>query len=41
MTEKQKELMREFAAIGGDRPEEYSSSLFDKIKRRLKVTEGR
>ncbi|MBE1553703.1 molecular chaperone DnaJ [Sporosarcina limicola] len=36
MTEKQKELMREFAAIGGDTPEEYSSSLFDKIKRTIK-----
>lgn len=36
MTEKQKELMRQFAAIGGDRPEEYSSSLFDKIKRTIK-----
>lgn len=36
MTEKQKELMREFAAISGDRPEEYSSSLFDKIKRTIK-----
>lgn len=36
MTEKQKELMREFAAISGDKPEEYSSSLFDKIKRTIK-----
>ena len=36
MTEKQKELMREFAAISGDRTEEYSSSLFDKIKRTIK-----
>lgn len=36
MTEKQKELMRQFAAIGGDSPEEYSSSLFDKIKRTIK-----
>jgi len=36
MSEKQKELMREFAAIGGDRPEEYSSSLIDKIKRSIK-----
>lgn len=36
MTEKQKELMRQFAAISGDRPEEYSSSLFDKIKRTIK-----
>ncbi len=36
MNEKQKELMRQFAAIGGDHPEEYSSSLFDKIKRTIK-----
>ena len=36
MSEKQKELMREFAAIGGDSPEEYSSTLFDKIKRSIK-----
>jgi molecular chaperone DnaJ len=36
MSEKQKELMREFAAIGGDTPEEYSSTLFDKIKRSIK-----
>ena len=36
MTEKQKELMREFAAISGNSPEEYSSSLFDKIKRTIK-----
>lgn len=36
MTEKQKDLMRQFAEISGDRPEEYSSSLFDKIKRTIK-----
>lgn len=36
MTEKQKELMREFAAISGNTPDEYSSSLFDKIKRTIK-----
>ncbi len=36
MSEKQKELMREFAGIAGDAPEEYSSSLFDKIKRSIK-----
>ena len=36
MSEKQKELMREFAAISGNSPEEYSSSLFDKIKRTIK-----
>jgi molecular chaperone DnaJ len=36
MTEKQKQLMREFAAISGDSLDEYSSSLFDKIKRSIK-----
>ena len=36
MTEKQKELMREFAAISGNSPGEYSSSLIDKIKRTIK-----
>ena len=36
MTEKQKELMRQFAAISGDNLEEYSSSLFDKIKNKIK-----
>ncbi|WP_432358527.1 molecular chaperone DnaJ [Sporosarcina sp. UB5] len=36
MTEKQKELLREFASIEGDSPDEYSSSLFDKIKRTIK-----
>ena len=32
---KQKELLREFAEISGDIPEEQSSSLFDKIKRKI------
>lgn len=36
MTEKQKELLREFASIEGDAPDEYSSSFFDKIKRTIK-----
>ena len=36
MTEKQKELLREFAAISGNSPDEYSSSFFDKIKRTIK-----
>lgn len=36
LTEKQKELLREFASIDGDSPGEYSSSLFDKIKRSFK-----
>ncbi|MFS0689788.1 molecular chaperone DnaJ [Sporosarcina sp. 179-K 8C2 HS] len=36
MTEKQKELLREFASIDGNSPDEYSSSLFDKIKRTIK-----
>lgn len=36
MTEKQKELLREFASIEGNSPDEYSSSLFDKIKRTIK-----
>lgn len=36
LTEKQKELLREFASIDGNTPEEYSSSLFDKIKRTIK-----
>ena len=36
LSEKQKELLREFASIDGDSPGEYSSSLFDKIKRSLK-----
>lgn len=36
LTEKQKQLLREFAEISGDIPEEHSSSLFDKIKNRFK-----
>ncbi|AXH98964.1 molecular chaperone DnaJ [Sporosarcina sp. PTS2304] len=36
MTEKQKELLREFASIEGESPDEYSSSFFDKIKRTFK-----
>ncbi|MFD1927379.1 molecular chaperone DnaJ [Sporosarcina siberiensis] len=36
MSEKQKELMREFAAISGNSLDEYSSSLFDKIRRTIK-----
>lgn len=36
MTEKQKEIMREFAAISGDKPEEHSSSIFDKFKSTFK-----
>lgn len=32
---KQKELLREFAEISGDIPEEQGSSLFDKIKRKI------
>lgn len=32
---KQKELLREFAEISGDIPEEQGSSLFDKIKRKF------
>lgn len=36
MTEKQKELMRQFASISGDIPEEHASSLFDKLKRTIK-----
>ena len=40
LTEKQKQLFRDFAEISGDIPEEQGSSLFDKIKahhkRRLK-----
>lgn len=36
LTEKQKELLREFASIDGNTPDEYSSSLFDKIKRSIK-----
>lgn len=36
MTERQKELLREFASIEGETPDEYSSSFFDKIKRTFK-----
>ncbi|MEI4769495.1 molecular chaperone DnaJ [Psychrobacillus sp. FJAT-51614] len=36
LTEKQKQLLREFAEISGDIPEEQGSSLFDKIKRTIK-----
>jgi len=36
LSEKQKELLREFAAISGDDVDGYSSSLFDKIKRTFK-----
>lgn len=36
LTEKQKQLLREFAEISGDIPEEHGSSLFDKIKKTLK-----
>lgn len=36
MTEKQKEIMREFAAISGNKPEENSSSIFDKFKSTFK-----
>lgn len=36
MTEKQKELLREFASISGDIPEEQGSSLFDKIKKKFR-----
>ena len=36
LTEKQKELLREFAEISGDIPEAHGSSLFDKIKKTFK-----
>jgi molecular chaperone DnaJ len=36
MTEKQKQLMRDFAAVSGDAPDEYQSSLFDRLKRTFK-----
>ncbi|HSI66406.1 MAG TPA: DnaJ C-terminal domain-containing protein, partial [Planococcus sp. (in: firmicutes)] len=36
LNEKQKQLLREFAEISGDIPEEQSSSLFAKIKRTIK-----
>ncbi|MGM9967745.1 MAG: molecular chaperone DnaJ [Rummeliibacillus sp.] len=36
LTEKQKELLREFANVSGDIPEEQSSSLIDKLKKKFK-----
>lgn len=36
LNEKQRQLLREFAEISGDIPEEQGSSLFDKIKRTIK-----
>lgn len=36
LTEKQKQLLRDFAQISGDIPEEQGSSLFDKIKKTFK-----
>ncbi|MFP3321511.1 molecular chaperone DnaJ [Planococcus sp. SIMBA_160] len=36
LSEKQRQLLREFAEVSGDIPEEQSSSLFDKIKRTIK-----
>lgn len=36
LTEKQKELLREFASISGDIPDEQSSSLIDKLKKKFK-----
>lgn len=36
LSERQKELLREFAEISGDIPEEHGSSLFDRIKKRIK-----
>lgn len=36
LTEKQKQLLREFAEISGDIPEEHGSSLLDKLKRKIK-----
>jgi len=36
LTEKQKQLLRDFAEISGDIPEEQGSSLFDRIKKTLK-----
>ncbi|MBM7706592.1 molecular chaperone DnaJ [Chryseomicrobium aureum] len=36
LTEKQKQLLREFAEISGDIPEEQGSSLFDKIRTKIK-----
>ena len=36
LTEKQKQLLRDFAEISGDIPEEQGSSLFDRIKKTFK-----
>ncbi|MGG4491801.1 molecular chaperone DnaJ [Metabacillus idriensis] len=36
ITEKQKELIREFAEISGGRPDEHEESFFDKVKRAFK-----
>ncbi|MED4530774.1 molecular chaperone DnaJ [Metabacillus fastidiosus] len=36
LTEKQKELLREFADISGDKPDEHEESFFDKVKRAFK-----
>lgn len=36
LTEKQKDLLREFANISGDIPDEQSSSLIDKLKKKFK-----
>jgi molecular chaperone DnaJ len=36
LTEKQKQLLREFAEIGGSIPDEQHESLFDKVKRAIK-----
>nr|WP_106780017.1 molecular chaperone DnaJ [Lysinibacillus timonensis] len=36
LTEKQKQLLRDFAEISGDIPEEHGSSLFDRIKKTFK-----
>ncbi|MFY4774871.1 molecular chaperone DnaJ [Metabacillus sp. RGM 3146] len=36
LTEKQKELMREFAEISGNLPDEHEESFFDKMKRAFK-----
>ena len=36
LTEKQKQLLRDFAEVSGDIPEEHGSTLLDKIKKRFK-----
>ena len=36
LTEKQRQLLREFAEVSGDIPEEQSSTLFGKIKKKIK-----